>query len=270
MLFARDKSQMCNNLLQFAHVYAWGREHGRHTISMRFSYKYPYFHIRNTKHCSFFWYLVAKYLSALRILPTASFKRKGCDRKSLEQKMLRNKHIVVSGWEVRFYDLFLKYREEITKLFTFNDDIYDKVKRFMSEKGHEGALRLGIHIRRGDYKEWANGRYFYSDDVYIEYIQEFLSKHPTEKADIYICSNDPALNLDYFRSQLSNDAINMLGGNPAEDLCLLSECDYLIGPPSTFSLVASMYRDIPLCWMDTSEASDMKFEKFENLFCNLR
>ena len=37
MIFARDKSQMCNNLLQYAHVYAWGREHGRKVISMRFS-----------------------------------------------------------------------------------------------------------------------------------------------------------------------------------------------------------------------------------------
>ena len=37
MLFARDKSQMCNNLLQFAHVYAWAREHDRSVMSMRFS-----------------------------------------------------------------------------------------------------------------------------------------------------------------------------------------------------------------------------------------
>ncbi len=48
MIFARDKSQMCNNLLQYAHVYAWGREHGRKVISMRFSYKYQYFHICHT------------------------------------------------------------------------------------------------------------------------------------------------------------------------------------------------------------------------------
>ena len=53
MIFARDKSQMCNNLLQFAHVYAYGREHGRHVLSMRFSYKYPYFRIRHTRHTSF-------------------------------------------------------------------------------------------------------------------------------------------------------------------------------------------------------------------------
>ena len=33
MIFARDKAQMCNNLLQYAHVYAWGREHGRKLVS---------------------------------------------------------------------------------------------------------------------------------------------------------------------------------------------------------------------------------------------
>lgn len=84
MIFARDKSQMCNNLLQYAHVYAWGREHGRKVISMRFSYKYQYFKICHTNLTSFTWYLVAKYLAALKILPTASFKRRDCDREALE------------------------------------------------------------------------------------------------------------------------------------------------------------------------------------------
>ena len=65
MLFARDKSQMCNNLLQYAHVYAWGREHGRTTIAMRFSYKYKFFKISRTRLASFPLYLFAKYMSAL-------------------------------------------------------------------------------------------------------------------------------------------------------------------------------------------------------------
>jgi hypothetical protein len=38
-------------------------------------------------------------------------------------------------------------------------------------------------------------------------------------------------------------------GNPGEDLYLLSRCDYLMGAPSTFTLVAAMYRDVPLCWI---------------------
>ena len=38
MIYVRDKGQMCNNILQFAHVYAFARENGRRAVSMRFSY----------------------------------------------------------------------------------------------------------------------------------------------------------------------------------------------------------------------------------------
>ena len=49
-----------------------------------------------------------------------------------------------------------------------------------------------------------------------------------------------------------------------------SECDAIIGPPSTFSLTASMYHDIPLCWMEESSPANMRFDKFENHFRNIR
>ena len=39
---------MANNMLQYGHVYAWGREHGRTTMSMRFAYKYPWFQLCET------------------------------------------------------------------------------------------------------------------------------------------------------------------------------------------------------------------------------
>lgn len=29
MIFVTDKGRMCNNILQYGHVYAWAREHGR-------------------------------------------------------------------------------------------------------------------------------------------------------------------------------------------------------------------------------------------------
>ena len=132
MIFARDKSQMCNNLLQYAHVYAWGREHGRKVISMRFSYKYQYFHICQTSLTGFGWYLMAKYLAAVKLLPTASFKHADCDREALERMMLRHRHIVVSGWNVRFYDLFLKYRQEICDLFRIDDRYTTPVSKKLS------------------------------------------------------------------------------------------------------------------------------------------
>ncbi|MDO5130828.1 MAG: hypothetical protein Q4D64_13035, partial [Prevotellaceae bacterium] len=44
MIFVRDKGRMCNNILQYGHVYAWAREHGKRAVSMCFAYKYRYFH----------------------------------------------------------------------------------------------------------------------------------------------------------------------------------------------------------------------------------
>jgi hypothetical protein len=48
-----------------------------------------------------------------------------------------------------------------------------------------------------------------------------------------------------------------------EDLFMLSECDFIIGPPSTYSLVAAMYRDIPLCRMDQVSANGLELSDFK-------
>ena len=250
MIFARDKSQMCNNLLQYAHVYAWGREHGRKVISMRFSYKYQFFRICHTSLTGFGWYLLAKYLAAVKLLPTASFKRYDCDKEALEQIMLRHKHIVVSGWFVRYYDLFLKYRDEIIDLFTIDPQYTEPVKKKMNSWN---GIRLGVHIRRGDYAVWKDGIYCYEDAVYADFIGKFSALMPEKEIDVFLSTNDPQVSIGKFQELLSNTKgirLHLLGGNAVEDLFMLSECDYIIGPPSTYSRVAALYRNIPLCRMD--------------------
>ena len=289
MIFARDKSQMCNNLLQYAHVYAWGREHGRKVISMRFSYKYQYFHICHTNLTGFGWYLFAKYMAALHLLPTASFKHADCDREALERKMLRHRHIVVSGWNVRFYDLFLKYRSEIVELFRIDECYTQPVREKMNvndnvegqrpkAKGQrllpqslrpvsldlrpKSQISLGVHIRRGDYATWQDGRYFFNDKVYASYINRFAAMHPDQTVDVFLSTNDARVTAEHYQALCPKVRIHHLKGSAPEDLFMLSECDYLIGPPSTFSLVAAMYRDIPLYRMDSADADSMTADGF--------
>lgn len=288
MIFARDKSQMCNNLLQYAHVYAWGREHGRKVISMRFSYKYQYFHICHTSLTGFGWYLLAKYLAAVKLLPTASFKHEDCNREALEKKMLKHKHIVVSGWFVRYYDLFLKYRQDICDLFRIDDIYTEPVKAKMQEKDNHSTLytlhsltkvkatksitsflRLGVHIRRGDYAQWNHGIYCYDDEQYARLINRFAELHEGKEIYVYLSTNDPSVTKEHYQQLCPQVHICHLHGNAPEDLFMLSECDYLIGPPSTFSLVAAMYRDIPLYRMDTADVEKMTpeaFKKFDYWF----
>ena len=272
MIFARDKSQMCNNLLQYAHVYAWGREHGRKVISMRFSYKYQYFHICHTSLTGFAWYLLAKYLAAVKLLPTASFKHEDCNREALEKKMLKHRHIVVSGWYVRYYDLFLKYRQDICDLFRIDDQYTEPVKEKMqlsTLNSQLSTLRLGVHIRRGDYAQWHDGKYCYDDEVYARHINRFAELHPDKDVHVYLSTNDASVTEKRYQQFCPHVHICHLHGNAPEDLFMLSECDYLIGPPSTFSLVAAMYRDIPLYRMDTADVEKMTpeaFKKFDYWF----
>lgn len=248
MIFVRDKGRMCNNLLQYGHVYAWAREHGRRTVSMRFAYKYPYFHIGDTAWHNFAVYALAKYGAKIGLLPVAGFHSPEGNPEA-QSLLERRRWLVVEGWEVRYYDLFLKYKQEILQLFAFKDSVRRRVEETLRQGGGADGLRLGIHIRRGDYSRWNGGKYFFDDEVYIDYIRRFASQHPDRKLSVYICGNDPTLDREKFRHALPGMAVSFPDGNPGEDLCLLSECDWLIGAPSTFSLVASMYHDRPLCWM---------------------
>lgn len=269
MIFVRDKGRMCNNLLQYGHVYAWAREHGRQSMSMRFAYKYPYFHISETPHHHFLCYVFAKFLARIGLLPVVSFDGPDAPVAELEQKMRRHKHIVVEGWYVRFYDLFLKYKDEIKQLFAFREDISQAVSEKLEPC--QGDFLLGLHVRRGDYKRWKDGKYLYSDMQYVQVIRQAMRLFKPKKVRIFICGNDPDMDKDVFRHAFGSETVLFPNGSPGEDLCLLSRCDALIGAPSTFSLVASMYNDVPLYWiLDAGKplARD-DFKHFDFLFRNI-
>lgn len=258
---------MCNNILQYGHVYAWGREHGRRTMSMRFAYKYQYFHICDTPFHNFPTYLFAKYAAKWRLIPTVGFHAFYPDTTDREAVMKNNHLVLVEGWLVPWHDLFIKYKQEIIDLFAFKESVKSHANAQL-EKLPECDIRLGIHIRRGDYRTWHNGKYYFTDEQYLSFIRQFLALHPDKKVNIFICGNDPELDKDRFIKELPDHPITFPEGNPGEDLCLLSCCDYLIGAPSTFTLVASMYRNLPLCWvMDAGQPlTNDSFGYFDHLF----
>ena len=284
MIFVHDRGRMANNILQYGHVYAWGREHGRKTMSMRFAYKYPYFHICDTKHHNFATYVFAKYAAKWGLIPMVTFSNDEAQNRRNEDIMLQKRMLVVTGWEAHWYDLFLKYKAEILELFAFRPEIEEKVVEAMNMnhgdcppviRSQSSLLTdrtvpmiLGVHIRRGDYATFHDGKFFFSDEQYVNVIRRFLTLHPDRQVKVFICGNDPKLDKDYYRRELPSCEVVFPDGNPGEDLCLLSHCDYLIGAPSTFSLVAAMYHDRPLYWIMDADAplSESSFRYFDDLF----
>lgn len=272
MIFVRDKGRLCNNILQYGHVYAWGREHERSTMSMRFAYKYRYFRICHTRYHHFFVYLFAKYAAKWGLLPVADFGINAPNYpEHQEQLLLSHRHIVAEGWYARWYDLFLKYKQEIIDLFQFDERVIKPVDALLAQQP-KTDIRLGVHIRRGDYRRWHGGRYYYSDQQYIGVIRQFISLHPDLRIKLFICGNDLELNEALYYEAFPTLSICFPKGNAGEDLYLLSCCDRLIGPPSTFTLVASMYRDVPLYWIESADhpLTDNDFGHFDQMFQQIK
>ena len=90
--------------------------------------------------------------------------------------------LVARGWYAHWYDLFLKYKPEILQLFAFKDKVEQNVNYVL---GTEEVLRLGVHIRRGDYATFMDGRFLYSDEQYIRIIRQFQSLRHDEKLIVY-------------------------------------------------------------------------------------
>lgn len=279
MIYVRDKGQMCNNLLQFAHVWAFAREHGREAVSMRLCYKYPWFALSRDRRHNGLRYALAKGAAAAGLMLVVAYNTPGERNAVKEARILSSRNVMVEGWEVRFYDLFLKYRGELRRMFAFLPEVEAHVRRELESRepraesrelvtGNREIVRVGLHVRRGDYARWQGGRYYFSDAQYAGVVKRALRLLEGKDVELHICSNDPELDAETYRRTLPGVTVTVHRGNPAEDLCLLSHCDFLLGAPSTFSLMAAFYEDVPLYWIKdpAAEVTAESFGKFERLF----
>lgn len=94
---------------------------------------------------------------------------------------------------------------------------------------------IGVHVRRGDYKTWADGKYFFSDEVYEKYmdnLEQKIKQANGKRVKFIVFSNE---NISFKES----DRILISLNEWYVDQYLMSICDYLVGPPSTFSAWAS-------------------------------
>lgn len=249
MIFVKGYGQMCNNILQYAHAYVWGKENHIPVVSMRFAYKYQYFEVCDYKYHHWMVYVLAKVLIKLRLMKYFFLDAPNDVTPQVISEIKNSKIVAVDGWYFRFPELFLKYTDEIKRQFAFKPSVIQRMSCFIEHKTKGVDIRLGVHIRRGDYKKWMGGKYFFDDEVYIDHIRQFMDCHSNQKIAIFICTNDRDLDIDFYRKSLGLESVYLSKGNEAEDLFLLSQCNYIIGVKSTFSLIASFYNGSPLYWI---------------------
>ena len=171
--------------------------------------------------------------------------------------ILKSKFLFCNGWIFRSHETTAKYRSYYQQLF---DPAIDKktVDKLWLSKTSSSEKIIGVHIRRGDYKTFAEGIYFYEDVVYIDKMQQLVLIFNNDCRFI-IFSDDKELKITKFKEYFP--ALVVSDNTISTDHYLLSKCDYIIGPPSTFSLWASYIGETP-CYHIYDQEKHISFNDF--------
>ncbi len=154
----------------------------------------------------------------------------------------------------------IKHLDHIKSIFTPIKSLTDEVDHVFNTIRKENELIIGIHIRRGDYSTFLDGKYFYSLGEYYTIMKKLLTIFATQKVIFFIASNEK-ISLSSFSNI---NCFKIPNSFSIKDLYGLSICDYIIGPPSTFSGWASFSGHTPIYFIE-----NMKDEFSLNSFINI-
>lgn len=161
----------------------------------------------------------------------------------------QNRLVLTEGWLFRNEKLLLAHHDEIRHFFRPVASVRAKVNAVISQGRRDCDVLIGIHIRRGDYRQWRSGKYYFTDDQYLDLMKRLEADLPNKRVGFLICSDErPRLEI------FSDFRVTLGPGHLIEDLYSLSECDFIAAPPSTFSLWASFVGNARLYVIENSEA----------------
>jgi hypothetical protein len=164
--------------------------------------------------------------------------------------------VFVQGWVLRDHQAFKARGDELRELFRPAESHLAAAARAVAS-GRAGADALvGVHIRRGDYRVWEGGRYFWPVEMYAALMRGVVELLGDRRVTFLVCSDESVAATDF-------PGLNVALGPGTEiaDLYALASCDLLFGPPSTYTSWASFYGRAPL-WMVRDPADPPARERF--------
>ena len=157
--------------------------------------------------------------------------------------------VVVQGGLFRDYASLQKHGDKIRQYFTPAEPHRERVGRLLDGLCGDCEVLVGVHVRQGDYRHYQGGRYYYATEQYGAIMKHVEHLFPARQVGFLICSN-VKLSEDHFGAFRYRFGT----GHLVEDLYSLAGCDYLIGPPSTYSMWASFYGQVVLYQVHDAEA----------------
>ncbi|CAD5277437.1 MULTISPECIES: hypothetical protein [unclassified Imperialibacter] len=175
-------------------------------------------------------------------------------------QLVGRKQVIVRNGGFRYQDdrNLNKHKKEILKIFQPEDRYLQNIDALFSKYRNHKKVLIGVHMRKYDYRTFRKGIFFYTDDIYLSnmaYLQSHFASKGKE-VQFLVCS-DEALDENFFQGY---DAF-LGAGNLIEDPYSFAKCDYLIGPPSTYTMWGSFYGNSELAFIEP-DTKLVDIEKF--------
>lgn len=168
--------------------------------------------------------------------------------------------IYVVGWRFRNTLGLQKFHAGIVAAFKPKARHAQAVQAFMDPLRAEGRMVVGVHIRHGDYKNWNNGRYFFTFAEVRTILDSFVrfAQHNGKEVLFVICS-DATVDDAVFQGLPFVHGL----GTEVEDLFILAATDTIIGAQSTYGTLAAYLGNVPFY---TFSREPMRWEESSNIF----
>lgn len=177
-------------------------------------------------------------------------------------RLAATKRVYASGWYFNDRQNMIRHQDAIRSLFTPDTEVTEGISEHFTRIRREDHVIVGVHIRRGDYRRWQGGIHFFEDHEYAEKMSalEYHIHQEGKSVTFLLCSNEPIDSEAYKAFSIQKGPGDMIG-----DLYSLASCDYIIGPPSTYSMWASFYGRKKMLHL-LREKQDMKPETFRSQY----
>jgi hypothetical protein len=100
----------------------------------------------------------------------------------------------------------------------------------------DAEVVVGIHIRHGDYRQHLGGRFFWPVPTYVGFMRRMRELLAPKRIAFLVCSN-----AEHAPNDFDGFAWAKGPGHLVSDMQALAKCDYVLGPPSSFSTWAAWY-----------------------------
>ena len=165
---------------------------------------------------------------------------------SFLEKFRGRKSVALCGWFMRDWDLFTNHQQAVREFLKPASRFQSTASTFMTDVRRRHKPVIGLLMRQSDYRTWVQGRYFLSTPQYRTYVEQLQLRFGPDCA--FVVATDEEQDPDAFKGLNAYWCTGQKAGpgHHLESLVELSLCDVIVTVPSTFSLWAAFFGEVPV------------------------